>query len=241
MSKLLEITLKQAQDKNLQVKEQLKQVGAAYMTHREVSAQEAVYRSLSMPLKHFTRDTVFIPAHSNCIRLSVPLAKFCHNSEVHDSDESPWLTNIVDRYLARPPHKSFEIMCLAHFASHFRIIQSKSEHSKADGQDVSLDSKSKFTLQNGLGVIMKRTKSKEAIIRYPKFSKDKQTEDHYIVLLKLYLPHRYNLQLKPPQFDTFEDFYECGKLKLNSQKSLKAVSAIVSCQINQCLSPMQMK
>ena len=34
-------------------------MGAAFLTHREVSAQEAVYRALSMPMKHLSRSVVF--------------------------------------------------------------------------------------------------------------------------------------------------------------------------------------
>ena len=39
---------------------QLRKVGSAFLTHREVSAQEAVYRSLSLPLKQLSRSVVFI-------------------------------------------------------------------------------------------------------------------------------------------------------------------------------------
>ena len=51
MSQLLEATLQEAKDDNLEVKEQLKKMGSSYLSHREISAQEAVYWALSMPLK----------------------------------------------------------------------------------------------------------------------------------------------------------------------------------------------
>lgn len=43
---------------------QLKKIGATYLTHREVSAQEAVYLILSLPMKQLSRIVVFID--TNC-------------------------------------------------------------------------------------------------------------------------------------------------------------------------------
>ena len=219
-------SLHEAKDNNLQVKEQLKKIGSSYLTHREISAQEAAYRALGMPLKHFSRDTIFIPAHKNCTRMSLPL-HLMKNNDARDSEESPWMTNIVDQYIARPLHPSFETMCLAKFASGFRVVKDTSDPNHADSSSIDLNSKSKFTLQNGLGEIVKRTKSKDAIIRYPKFSESKQPEDYFFVVLKLYLPHRNDDQLKPPTFESYEEFYFNGNVKLHSSGIVEKVSTIV--------------
>ena len=42
------------------LKTQLKKVGSAFLTHREVSAQEAVYRILPLPMKRMSRTVLFI-------------------------------------------------------------------------------------------------------------------------------------------------------------------------------------
>ena len=39
---------------------QLRKVGSAFLTHREVSAQEAAYRILSIPMKQLSRSVVFV-------------------------------------------------------------------------------------------------------------------------------------------------------------------------------------
>ena len=39
---------------------ELKKVGSAFLTHRELSAQEAVYRLLSIPMKQLSRSVVFV-------------------------------------------------------------------------------------------------------------------------------------------------------------------------------------
>ena len=42
------------------VRSQLKKIGSAFLTHREVDAQEAVYRILSLPLKQSSHKVVFV-------------------------------------------------------------------------------------------------------------------------------------------------------------------------------------
>ncbi|KAE8287246.1 hypothetical protein D5F01_LYC15215 [Larimichthys crocea] len=57
----------------------------------------------------------------------------------------------------------------------------------------------------------KKTVGKPAIIRFPRFSEEKDPERFYGRLLKLYLPHRSNDDLKSEEFPTYEQFYKCGR------------------------------
>ena len=50
---------------------QLRKVGSAFLTHREVSAQEAVYRLLSIPMKQLTRSVVFVDTNPKQDRIAV--------------------------------------------------------------------------------------------------------------------------------------------------------------------------
>ena len=45
-----------AEARTNELKTQLRKVGAAFLTHREVSAQEAVYRILSLPMKQLSKS-----------------------------------------------------------------------------------------------------------------------------------------------------------------------------------------
>lgn len=47
-----------AEARTEELKSQLRKVGSAFLTHREVSAQEAVYRILSLPMKQLSRSVV---------------------------------------------------------------------------------------------------------------------------------------------------------------------------------------
>ena len=55
---LLKQVCKEIRTEELNV--QLKKVGAAFLTHREVGAQEAAYRILSMPMIQLSRQVVFL-------------------------------------------------------------------------------------------------------------------------------------------------------------------------------------
>ena len=46
-----------------ELKTQLRKVDTAFLSHRDVSAQEAVYRVLLLPLKRLSRSVVLINTH----------------------------------------------------------------------------------------------------------------------------------------------------------------------------------
>ena len=59
MGELLKRVAAEARTDELKV--QLRKVGSAFLTHREVSAQEAVYRLLSLPMKQLSRTVYLFP------------------------------------------------------------------------------------------------------------------------------------------------------------------------------------
>ena len=54
-----------------QIRTQLRRLGSVFLNHREVSAQEAVYRILSLPLKQLSRKVVFINTATKEDRVSL--------------------------------------------------------------------------------------------------------------------------------------------------------------------------
>jgi hypothetical protein len=113
-------------------------------------------------------------------------------------------------------------MCQAACVADFRTL------AKSTGQNaVAKNNANVYTLQGGLGYIIRRTKSDSAVIRYAKFSQTDNSEKFYMTLLKLYLPHRSNDQLKPYQYETYEDFYQNGAVRLTPDAPVKAVKMIV--------------
>jgi hypothetical protein len=200
----------------------MKQLGFVYFQKREVSVQEAVVRACGLPLKNSSRDTVFIPTDEDCTRLSKPLSLINSQAALNKDDEDVWMCSIYDRYLARPASAQFDDMCLAYFASHYRIL-SKSEATRA----VNNKNPHTFQLQRDLGFIMERTRGKPAVIRFVKHSETKYPEKYYLTLIKLYLPHRTKHHLKPPQFDLYETFFTDGAVTFAGQKEPRPVKQVI--------------
>ncbi|XP_052678330.1 uncharacterized protein LOC128159314 [Crassostrea angulata] len=227
MGMLLKQTKIEAEEGNCEARQTLKKIGSAYLKHREVSAQEAVYRVCNLKMKECSRKVVFIPVGENPTRLTKPLSQIKRathkeREEANDDgneEEDLWMTNIVERYENRPNKIMFHDMCLAQFCSEYRVL-AKSQVPKTPNENV-------FELQNSKGFVQKRTRTKPAVIRYPRFSVDKMSEKYYQCLLQLFLPHETTTQLKPTGFDLYQTFYENGHVKVRNDKTLQAVKILV--------------
>ncbi|XP_067660106.1 uncharacterized protein, partial [Haliotis asinina] len=223
MGLLLAQTEKEARSEdNINAKLALKKLGHTYLTHREVSAQEAVYRVCNMHLKENSRFVQFVPVGMNRARLSLPLETLKQKCSSGKCDEDDmWATSIIDRYTHRPSGEEMDKLCLAQFCSEYRIV------AQTEMARVSKEKRRTpvITLQKGLGFMQKRTNSKPAVIRYPRFSQMKDSEKYHHSMLQLFLPYRVNAQLKPPTFESHERFYHEGSVKIGT--TIQLVKTIV--------------
>ncbi|XP_062609123.1 uncharacterized protein LOC134270887 [Saccostrea cucullata] len=223
MGMLLKQTKNEAEEGNLSARQTMKKIGSAYLHHREVSAQEAVYRVCNLKMKECSRKVTFIPVGENPTRLSKPLHQMNKSKEMagddDDDEDDIWMTNIVERYENRPKLQEFADMCLATICADYRVL--------AKSQVPSNLREGIFELQNGKGYIQKRTRTKPAIIRFPRFNKEKMPEKFYQSILQLFLPYWKEDQLKPPKYELFQTFYESGCVRLKSDKKVKMVREIV--------------
>ncbi|KAK6165196.1 hypothetical protein SNE40_023581 [Patella caerulea] len=199
---------KEAVEGNLDAKSSLKKISSTYLHSREVSAQEAAYRVCNLRLKEASRKVVFIPTGENNIRLTLPLSilKSRANQGIL-TDENMYQTSIVDRFKARPDGIQFDYMCIAQFCSEYRVM------AKSEKIDVDRENNPAYKLKGDLGYIIKRTRTSPAVIRYARFSITKNPELFYLSSLQLFLPYRQTEQLKPPSFETYEDFYKFGSVR----------------------------
>ncbi|XP_052692014.1 uncharacterized protein LOC128170074 [Crassostrea angulata] len=227
MGMLLKQTKLEAEDGNFDARQTMKKIGSAYLHHREVSAQEAVYRVCNLKMKECSRKVVFVPVGDNPVRLSKPLSVLKKKApkdvqlidEEDDDENEVWMTNIVERYMNRPDKPMFHEMCLADFCSRFRVL-AKSQVPKKENENV-------FELQNGKGYVQQRTRTQPAVVRYPRFNKEKMPEKYYQSLLQLFLPYWIETQLKPPGFDLYEDFYNSGYVRISGERRNRSVKSIV--------------
>ncbi|XP_062603566.1 uncharacterized protein LOC134265363 [Saccostrea cucullata] len=73
MGMLLKQTQVESVEGNLSARQTIRRIGSAYLNHREVSAQEAVYRVCNLKMKEGSRKVVFVPVGENPTRLSKPV------------------------------------------------------------------------------------------------------------------------------------------------------------------------
>ncbi|RXN35590.1 replicase helicase endonuclease [Labeo rohita] len=214
MNDFLKNVIKGVRETNINEEDEMKNIMQAYSKHRQVSAQESVARTCSLPMKKCSRNVVFIPTDDDALKMSLPLSAL-HNKD--PDSEDVWMSGMIDKYRARPRTLEFEMMCLADFVSNYRVVYGR----QTKGKNV-------HQLLNSMGFIQKRTVGKAAIIRYARFSEEKQPEKHYGRLVKLYVPHRFNEQLKPQRYPTYQEFYKGAFVELPAYPGiLMPVCAIV--------------
>ena len=161
-------------------KENQDDVGSVFLNNRELSAQEATYRILSMPLKKLSRTVVFINTDTKQDRVAVLKTKD-HLNDKADDDEDVFQTSLLDRYVARP--HILKNMCLAEFAAKYNTRYSKTdddqnndhvpdildEENSESEQNETLPKK--IVLSNKRGTMHKR--KHDAVIRFRKLNKEK--------------------------------------------------------------------
>ena len=108
---------KEAKTNNLDVRRSLRKVGAAFLSCREVSAQESVYRCMpELWLRKTFPGVVFVNTGLPQERLQV--AKCQEELEaLHDESTDIFKSNIIERYSDRPDIP--DNICLAQFAAYY--------------------------------------------------------------------------------------------------------------------------
>ena len=144
----LRTIIKDMSPENQTEQDEMKVVFQAYSKHREVSAQESVARTCSLKIKSCSCEVLFLQTSDNALRMSLPLSALQKKPE---ESENVWMMGMPDKYRARPETPEFKNMCIADFASDYRIAYGKE---KEDGKRVSL--------LNNMGMIQKRTRGKLA-------------------------------------------------------------------------------
>ena len=165
-----------------ELKTQLRKVGSAFLTHREVSAQEAVYRLLSLPMKLLSRSVLFVNTNTKNERIAV-LKSSDSLSQLEDDDTNVFQKSLIDRYQHRP--QSLRDMCLAEFAATY-VVNYECDECDALRAPESEVTSTQITLTDGFGKMNKRKKS--AVIRFRKYSKETDLSNWYRAKLMLYYP-----------------------------------------------------
>jgi DNA replication protein DnaC/predicted peroxiredoxin len=202
-----------AEDTNSDLCKQMRKLGTVYIENREVSVQESVVRTCGLPLKDCSRDVIFVSSDKNSTRMSKSKAEIENAAKSNGDEDNIWLTSKLEKYRARPKNETMNGLCHASCASEYR--------------DICKTEANRLIESGNLGYMLKRTRGKPAIIRYAKYSETRDPEKYFYSMLRLFLPHYTEEQLKPPTFDSYENFYKTGSVALTPGENPVPVKFIV--------------
>ena len=196
--------------KNETIKTQMRKLGTRYLNNREVSAQESVYRMLSLPLKKSTRQVIFVNSGPPEDRVKILKPKSVLET-LEDDDADIYCSNLIDRYTQRPA--SVINLCLADFATCYRVSYSNAPLS-TDEQDPDLETDRIEDLHADLprhfslasGQLMQKRR-RQCILRTYIPNLTKFPEKHYRSKLFLYYPWRDELTDLKGNCNTYEEYY----------------------------------
>ena len=101
MSRLLEAACEEAKSGNQNIRDRVRHIGNKFINAVEISAQEAVYLVLQMPLRRASRDFQFINTSISDER--AVLLKSMHKiQQLPDNSENIESDNLLKRYQRRP-------------------------------------------------------------------------------------------------------------------------------------------
>ena len=199
MSVQLDAAAKEARKGNFDLKKQVRHIGNVFSNCVEVSAQEAVYLILQIPLTKCTRDIVFINTSTPEERLFLLKPKSILDKLPAESTyiES---NNVIQRYSKRP--KQLQKFCLADYVSKVDVIYPKgdklpgkledknddgndeiissddNEDSLEDENDADNSHSSDLLYKTKSGIRYKKRKVPR-IIRYVRYNKKNDAENYY--------------------------------------------------------------
>ena len=111
---------KEAKSSNMNVRDGLKKIGAAFLSTREVSSQECVYRCMpELWLRKRFPKTIFVS--TDLPERRVHVTKTRHELDELDDDSTDiYKSNIIERYSLRPKAiASVDKLCIAQFAAFY--------------------------------------------------------------------------------------------------------------------------
>ncbi|XP_078383037.1 uncharacterized protein LOC144665645 [Oculina patagonica] len=226
MSKLLRRASEEASSGNKDIMNKVRHIENKFLNAVEISAQEAVYLVLQMPLRRSSREFQFINT-SNPEERTFLLKTMDKLQELPDNSEDIESDNLIKRYQRR--QKQMEELCLADFAAWYNCKkQNKSqiehrsqiETSTSDDclpendfddnvdDDFSDDGKEmciEFELKGGFKLTKRR---KPKIIRSVRFNKNKDPENYSREQLMLYTCWRNESKDLIENCKTYQERYE---------------------------------
>ena len=231
MSELLRKAVEEAKEGNTNIKQQVRDIGNKFLNSVEISAQEAVYVVLQLPMTKASRSVVFINTSPPAERVEL-LKPLCEIENLSDDCEEIQSGGLLKRYIERPERMSN--ITLADWAAWYDSCGKKSyrktnkrcdvdnlllENEEEENDDELLDDNSGVSTENK--ELKKRTQAR--IIRSVWFNKEAQPEKHYRELLMLFTSWRNEETDLLKNYSTFEEHYLARRDEIGEQMQQYAI------------------
>ena len=229
MSKLLRKACEEAKEGNKNIVNKVRHIGNKFLNAVEISAQEAVYLVMQMPLRRSSREFQFINTSDPHERTFL-LKSMDKIKELPDHSVDIESDNIIKRYQRRP--KKLENLCLADFVAWFNCKSDSNKKSKLksnspliddyltesnfdDNVDDDLSDEEQkiceideYEMKGGMTLVKRQ---KPRIIRSVRFNKNKDPENYCREQIMLYTAWRNENTDLLKDFETHQDRYEIIK------------------------------
>ena len=235
MSELLKAASEEAQSNSSNIREQVRAIGNKFLNNVEISAQEAVYLLLQIPLRKSSRSTIFINTSQpeERVRLLKPVSEI----EKMDDDETKLhYDDKITRYKLRS--SDLNNISLAEYFAYYNVkriaIHQKYRNTLTeDGypsemldddyivNDDDVDEENVPDVANTNNSVYKETRRKNArILRCVRYNIEKDRENFYREKIMLYTSWR-NEEVDLLQgYNTYESRYNVDKETILQQQSL---------------------
>ena len=132
MSELLRNACDEAKRGNSTIKQQVRDIGNKFLNNVEISAQEAVYITLQLPMRKSSRQVVFINTSppEDRVQLLKPLKDI---NEMEDDSQDVYTKGLIDRYAKRA--RNLEHLSLADWVAWYDL-RGKPKNKKTNVVDV---------------------------------------------------------------------------------------------------------
>ena len=227
MSELLREACTEARNGNSSIKQQVRDIGSKFVNNVEISAQEAVYIVLQLPMRKASRQIIFINTSppEERVELLKPLTDI---EEMDDDCEDIYTGGLLKRYCKRPV--KLEHLTLADWAAWYDCsgkpyvkptneldvdglpLETFVDHYQNDDDEESTENCSKT-----------KKRSKARIIRSVWFNKEAEPEKHYRELIMLFTPWRNEDTDLLGKFSSYQERYMALSKFIDGQMEQYAV------------------
>jgi hypothetical protein len=201
MSELLRRACAEAKEGNANIKQQVRDIGNKFLNSVEISAQEAGYIVLQLPMRKSSRNVVFINTSPPAERVELlkPLSEI---EKMSDESEEIQSGGLLKRYVERPD--CLKNITLADWAAWYDSC-GKQKNSKVYDDELLNGDETSLTSDPSIKSIRKRTQAR--VIRSVWFNKDAQPEKYYRELIMLFTPWRNEQTDLMGNYSSFQEHY----------------------------------